>query len=340
VGFKNYKQLEGRFLSIFVPLSLAIVVVLHHAYWALLAPSQDVVLNATKQKSDISVKKEDEKSLPTDKSRTEKKLDQDGSVRGLKRSRFACSSLLAIYLCLLGLQPLAKKNRESTPLVAAAASTKPQLKISASEDFDDLITGPSKKPGTEKKLQGLIPDRTLMSAHVVSVCMLDISDLAFWLFNPDIQRRRPTVRLIEEEVAPVLPKGGGSYKSKPLSADDIKKAKSASASPVSPPLSSSGKRDADHSGKRQRDEEEEAFPADVGVSDESRHPKKKRKRVSWAPEEKLVQVKTVEKYLQPLVRFAPSPYGGTRFVASAQQNAHAKSNRRGACFVALAPSWR
>jgi hypothetical protein len=49
-------------------------------------------------------------------------------------------------------------HREAAP---AAGVPKPQLKISASEEFDDLIAGPAKpRPGTEKrKLQGLIPER-------------------------------------------------------------------------------------------------------------------------------------------------------------------------------------
>lgn len=108
------------------------------------------------------------------------------------------------------------------------------------------------------------------------------------------------MQLIEEDLSAPLPKSGGSYKSKPLSADDIKKAKSASASasPLSPP-SSAGRRDSDP-GKRQRDEEE--APADaLEVSEEGPTPKKKKKRVSWASDENLVQVKTFERYLPAIV---------------------------------------
>lgn len=112
------------------------------------------------------------------------------------------------------------------------------------------------------------------------------------------------MRLLEEELPSSLPKSsGGAYKSRPLSADDIKKAKSAAtAAPLSPP-SASGKKDAE-SGKRQREDDEEAFPdtTDEVVKDDNRPPKKKKKKVSWAPEEKLVTVKTVDKYLPTLVR--------------------------------------
>jgi hypothetical protein len=116
------------------------------------------------------------------------------------------------------------------------------------------------------------------------------------------------VQLIEEDVTAPHPiaKGVGSYKSKPLSADDIKKAKSsgaAAASPLSPPLVST-RRDSDP-GKRQRDDDEEAFPDSTDVSydeGEGRASKKKKKRVSWASDEKLVQVKMFEKYLPSLVR--------------------------------------
>jgi hypothetical protein len=134
----------------------------------------------------------------------------------------------------------------------------------------------------------------------------------------DVKRRRHAVQLIEEDVTTPHPiaKGGGSYKSKPLSADDIKKAKSAggaaAVTPLSPP-----RRDSDP-GKRARDDEEEAFPdsADVRYDEgESRPSKKKKKRVSWASDEKLVQVKMFEKYLPSLVR-QPLPCSVARVMHS------------------------
>lgn len=231
---------------------------------------KDVVLNASKKAESSSAKKDvAEEKAAAEKARLDKKEKEVSptAARGMKRTR------------------------EVTPAAPKAAKPGPQLKISASEDFDDLIAGPAKpRPVAEKrKLTGLIPDH--------------------------VKRRRHAVQLIEEDVTAPHPiaKGVGSYKSKPLSADDIKKAKSsgaAAASPLSPPLVST-RRDSDP-GKRQRDDDEEAFPdsADVSYDEgEGRASKKKKKRVSWASDEKLVQVKMFEKYLPSLMGNAPRPVG-------------------------------
>jgi len=124
-----------------------------------------------------------------------------------------------------------------------------------------------------------------------------------------VKRRRHAVQLIEEDLTLPHPiaKGANSYKPKPLSADDIKKAKgsstkAATAPILSPPLSTTKQVEI---GKRQREEGKEANlggeAMEVIHEEEAPQPSKKRKRVSWAPEDKLTTVKTFEKYLPSLV---------------------------------------
>jgi len=184
-----------------------------------------------------------------------------------------------------------KRAREPTP---AAGTTKQPLKISESGEFDNLVSGPAnpKALGVEKrKLQGLIPDH--------------------------VKRRRHAVQLIEEDLTLPHPiaKGANSYKPKPLSADDIKKAKgsstkAATAPILSPPLSTTKQVEI---GKRQREEGKEANlggeAMEVIHEEEAPQPSKKRKRVSWAPEDKLTTVKTFEKYLPSLMGNTSRPSG-------------------------------
>lgn len=142
MGCANHGELEGALLRCAAAaLYLSVITRLTRVL-------QDVVLNATK-KTESPGKKEEEKPSSTEKARP----DKDGSTaaaRGIKRPRLVYPPSLA--RCTEN--NLGDLHRE-------AALAKPQLKIAASEEFDDLIAGPSKRPVTEtRKLQGLIPDRT------------------------------------------------------------------------------------------------------------------------------------------------------------------------------------